>query len=161
MKNPTNENKLDFTRQRNFCVSLLRKEKKQYFAKLDEKNITVNRKFWQTAKPFLSDKNKSREKINLLKNEETISDEVEVANTLNTFLMIIVKNLKIPGKFGDYYFPQSLIYKDHPSTHVIKRVSQRFSSFYFSLVDSVLKEIIKLKSNKTIHDRYSCKNFKR
>ena len=37
-----------FTRQKNFCFSLLRKKRKQYFAKLNEKNITDNRKFWQT-----------------------------------------------------------------------------------------------------------------
>ena len=33
LKNPTDENRLAFTRQRNFCVSLL-KEKKQYLAKI-------------------------------------------------------------------------------------------------------------------------------
>ena len=85
LKNPTDENRLVFTRQRNFCVSLLRKEKEQYFAKLNVKNITDNRKFWQTVKLFLSEENKSSEKITLLKNEETISDEVEVANTLKKF----------------------------------------------------------------------------
>ena len=71
-------------RQRNFRVSLYRKEKKQYFAKLNEKNITDNRKFCQTVKPFLSEKNKSRKKTTLLKNEETMSDKVEEANTLYT-----------------------------------------------------------------------------
>ena len=53
----TNENRLVFTRQRHFCVSLLRKEKKHYFAKLNEKNIIDNREFWQTAKSCLSEKN--------------------------------------------------------------------------------------------------------
>ena len=74
------------------------KKKKQYFAKLNEKKITNKRTFWQTVKQFLSDKNKSREKITLLKNEETTSDEVEVANTLNSFFSNTVKNLKIPEK---------------------------------------------------------------
>ena len=73
LKNSTGENRLAFTRQRNFCVSLLRKEKKQYFAKLNENNTTDNRKFWQNVKLFLSEKNKSSEKITLLKSEETIS----------------------------------------------------------------------------------------
>ena len=85
LKNPTDENRLASTRQINFCVSLLRKEKKQYFAKLNEKHITDNRKLWQTVKPFLSEKNKSREKFTLLGNKEIISDELKVANTLNTF----------------------------------------------------------------------------
>ena len=49
----------------------------------------------KTVKPFLSEKNKSREKITLLKNEEIISDEVKVANTLNTFFLNTVKNLKL------------------------------------------------------------------
>ena len=62
LKNPSVANKLAYTKQRNFCVSLLRKVKKEYFANLNEKNITDNRKFWQTVKPFLSQKNKSRGK---------------------------------------------------------------------------------------------------
>ena len=45
LKNPTDQNKLIYNKQRNFCISLLRKEKKEYFAKLNEKNITDNRKF--------------------------------------------------------------------------------------------------------------------
>ena len=75
-----------------------RKEKKQYFAKLNGKNITDNRKAWQTVKPFLSDKNKLRGKITLVKNKEIISNEVEVANSLNTFFLNAVKNFNIPEK---------------------------------------------------------------
>ena len=37
LKNPTDENRLAFTRQRNLCISS-QKRKKQYFAKLNEKN---------------------------------------------------------------------------------------------------------------------------
>ena len=140
------------------------KKKKQYFAKLNEKKITNKRTFWQTVKQFLSDKNKSREKITLLKNEETTSDKIEVANTLNSFFSNTVKNLKIPETFADHYLPHSLSrqptfnailkYKDHPSIHSIKRVSRRFSSFYFSPVDknTVIKQIRKLKSNKAVQD---------
>ena len=40
-------------------------------------------------------KNKSGEKITLVKNEETISDDVEVANILNNYFSNVVKNLKI------------------------------------------------------------------
>ena len=45
-------------------------------------------------------------------------------------------------------------YKNHPNMHVIKRFSQRFSSFYFSHVDknTVLKEIKKLNLNKAVQD---------
>ena len=82
LKNLTGEYRLlAFARRRNFCVSLLRKEKN----KILQNYITDNRKFWQIVRPFHSEKNKSREKITLLKNTEIISDEVELENILNTF----------------------------------------------------------------------------
>ena len=93
IKNPTIANELAYTKQRNYCISLLRKVKKEYFANLIEKNITDNRTFWQTVDPFLSEKNKSREKITLVKNEEIISDDVKVANTLNKCFSNVIQNL--------------------------------------------------------------------
>ena len=107
----------------------------------------------QTVKPYLSEKNKSREKIILVKNEEIISDDVEVANTLNNYFLNVVKNLKIPEKLVANSLLQSLSrhptlnaifkYKNHPGMLVIKKFSQLFSSFYFSHVDknTVLKDI--------------------
>ena len=62
LKNPTVGKKLAYTKERDFCVSLLRKVKRECFTNLIKKNITDNRTFWQTVKPFLSEKNKSREK---------------------------------------------------------------------------------------------------
>ena len=38
LKNPTDLKKVLYNKQRNHCVSLLIKEKKEYFAKLNEKN---------------------------------------------------------------------------------------------------------------------------
>ena len=63
LKNRTDENKKRYTKQRNYCVSLLRKTKTQYYGKVDAKNVTDNKTFWKTVKPFLSDKIMSKEKI--------------------------------------------------------------------------------------------------
>ena len=71
LKNPSEENKLRYNKQRNFCVSLLRKEKKEYFAKINESD---NRKFWQTVKPFISDKIKPKESIILVNNNNIESN---------------------------------------------------------------------------------------
>ena len=60
------------------------------------------------AKLFLSEKNKSREKITLVKNEEIISDDVEVANTLNNYFFNVARNLKIPEKSLTDSLQQSL-----------------------------------------------------
>ena len=119
-KNPIVANKLAKKRikkQRNFCVSLLRKVKREYSANLSEKNTTDNRKFWQTVKAFLSEENKTREKITLVKNEEIISDDVGVANTLNNYFSNVVKNLKTPEKFVTDSLPQSL--STHPTLNTI------------------------------------------
>ena len=156
-KNPIVANKLAYTKQKNFCVSLLRKVKREYFTNLNKKNITDDRKFWHPVKPFLFEKKKPKEKITLVKNEEVISDDLEVANTLNNSFSNVVKNLKIPEKFVTVtslkvYRGTQLKYKNHPS--VIKRFSQRFSSFHFSHVDenTVVKEIEKLNLNKAVQD---------
>ena len=93
---PSAANKFSYNKQRNWCVSLLRKEKKKYFANLIEKYITDYKKIWQTIKSFLSEKTKSREKITLIENENLVSDDAEVANCLNNFFSNIVKNLEIP-----------------------------------------------------------------
>ena len=45
-----------FCKQRSKGVSLLRKSKKDYFANLNEKNITDYKRFWKTVKPFKSKK---------------------------------------------------------------------------------------------------------
>ena len=141
LKNPTTENRLIYNRQRNFCLSFLRKEKREYFANLNEKDITDNRTFWHIVKPFLSDKIKSREIITLVNNENITSKEAEVANTLNNLFSTIIKNLKITEYYAENNLPPNLSrhptlkailkYKNHPSISIIKRFSERFSSFHF------------------------------
>ena len=148
LKNPTTENKLAYTKQRNFCVSLLRKVKRKYFANINEKNIIDNRKFWQTVKPFFSEKNKSKEKITLIKNDEIISDDLEVANTLNKYFSNVVKNLKIPEKFANNSLPRILSkhptlnaimkYKNHPSMDVIKKFLMVYQVFIFHILTKKL-----------------------
>ena len=68
LRNKTDENKRKYTKQRNYCVSLLRKSKREYDINLDVKNITDNKTFWRAVKPFLSDKATSTQKISLAEN---------------------------------------------------------------------------------------------
>ena len=53
LKNKNKENRKLLSKQRNKCVSLLRKSKKDYFTKLNEKNITDKKSFWKAVKPIL------------------------------------------------------------------------------------------------------------
>ena len=59
LKLRTIESKLANTKQRNYCITLSRKYKKDYYGTLDVKDITDNKKFWKTVKPLFSDKSKS------------------------------------------------------------------------------------------------------
>ena len=49
-----------YTKQRNYCVSLLRKTKKTYYENLDEKKVSDNKLFLKTIKPSLSEKFNAR-----------------------------------------------------------------------------------------------------
>ena len=42
--------------QRNLCVTLIIQAKKRFFSNLDTCDITDNKTFWKTVKPFLTDK---------------------------------------------------------------------------------------------------------
>ena len=93
-----------------------------------------------------------------------MSDDLEVANTLNNYLRNVVKIFKIPEKVLTDRLFQSLCrhptlnvilkYKNHRNMHAIKRFSRRFSSFYFPHVDknTFLKEIEKINLNKAVDD---------
>ena len=40
-----------YKKERNICVNILPKSKKQYFNKIEVKNVTDNKKFWKTIRP--------------------------------------------------------------------------------------------------------------
>ena len=56
LKDKTRAARIAYKKQRNACVSILRKSKKCYSENLDTQNITDNKKFWGTVKPLLSNK---------------------------------------------------------------------------------------------------------
>ena len=98
LKNRSNRNRDLFHKQRNFCVSLLRKSKNDYFSKLNDKQITDNKRFQKTVKPFLSNKVQSSETINLTdEHDSLVTDCGKVAKELNSFFSFAVKNLYVPN----------------------------------------------------------------
>ena len=52
LKNPIVANKLAYTKQRNFCVSLLRKVKREYFANLNGKKSLITGNFGKMSSLF-------------------------------------------------------------------------------------------------------------
>ena len=118
LKNRTESNRVSYNKQRNFCVSLLRKAKKDYYGNLNEKDVIDNKKFWKTVKPLFSDKVKSSEKITLVHEDKIITTDDENGKILNSFFSNVVKHLKIP-EFKDIDFSAECI--SHPALKSIMK----------------------------------------
>ena len=69
----------EYKKQRNLCVSLSKKAKKDKLANLDIKSVTDNKKFWQTAKPLFFNKVKAKTVIKLVQNDVMNDDDPEIA----------------------------------------------------------------------------------
>ena len=74
LQNGSEKNRIPYTKQINFCVSLLRKTKKRYYENLSEKSTANNKLFWKTVKPLLSDKVAGKVEIYLIENNELVKN---------------------------------------------------------------------------------------
>ena len=82
---------INYVKQQNHCVSILRKTKKEYYSNLYEKNICDEKTFWEIMEPMLSKKIKSNERITPIENNEIIKSVKRTAKVLNPFFQILSK----------------------------------------------------------------------
>ena len=78
---------------------MVQKAKKNYLNNLNVRNITDNKQFSKTSKPFFSSKVSNNERITLLEGDKAVSEEREVAETFKSYFETIVENLGINSKF--------------------------------------------------------------
>ena len=162
-KNPTEENKTLYKRQRNFSVNLLRREKKKYYNNLNVNIFQDNKKFWQTIKPLFSDKQHDlKRNIIIVENNSVISDNKAVAEKFNTFFIEAVESLDIEPFNSpndditnlecDHDSFDIIInrYKTHPSIQAIKQNALITNKFEFVDLtsDNIEVEIRKLDPKK-------------
>ena len=112
-----------YKKQRNICVKLLRKTKKDFFINLDVELLTENKHFWKTVKPCLTDKTLKGERITLIENEKVVSDERELVKIFNEYLSNIVPNLDIQR-------PPSITLHHDPVLRAIKKFENHPSIQY-------------------------------
>ena len=162
LKNKTHENRIAYKKQRNTCLTLVRKAKQDFYSNLDKKSITDNKTFWKTITPCLTNKSVSSSRISLIE-EDIIQDNKEIANVFNEYFTNIVEDLRIP-QYNNTFDETNIIedpllacfekFKDHPSILTIQnRIWNRGFSFQPFSKSEIENEILVLDETK------SCQEF--
>ena len=156
----------NYKRQRNRCLSILHKTKKEYFNSLNIKQVSDNKLFWKSVKPFFSDKASNSSKIMLVEENNIISDEEEIANIMNNYFINVTKTLNLKKQLGvgrgginefenhisikmiheEYpeILPESLKFQLVPNNEVkkIENLDTKKSSTYGSVPATILKQCV-------------------
>ena len=162
LKTRSNEDKKAYNTQRNYCLTLVRKAKKDYYNNLDHENVTDNKTFWKSIKPFFSEKGSTHNKITLVEQGLILDKNDNAAEVLNKFFINVVSNLNIP-KYHDKsvnidYIEDPIArsieqYKNHPSIVAIKSKStNKYFKFNSISKAEIEKEILNLDSSKACQD---------
>ena len=154
-----------YNKQRNLCVSLIRSEKKNFFSNINPSDITDNKTFWKTVKPFFTDKIKTKSKITLIEkkvvsqegqeeivSEKIITEDQAVAEVFNKFFINIAPNLKISTHHGydnDFIATDDQVanavnkFRNHSSIIMIKNKKKNEQGFSFGpeTYDDILKKV--------------------
>ena len=155
-KEKTEATRSPYKRQRNFCVKLLTRTKKEFYNNLNVKYITENKLFWKTVKPCSTDKTLKDERITLVENK-VVSDESELVEIFSKYFGNIVQNLGIDGltntsSDNDAVTIRQAIekYQNHPSMKVIRENIDTTNNFSFELInpESISKIINNLDTSK-------------
>ena len=148
LRERTEANRRAYNIQRNYCVSLMRKTKRYYYSNLNHKQVTDNKIFWKTVKPFFADKGVNNEKMTLIENGETLPKNEEIVENLNDYFSDIRTNLKLPPyedptidavNITDPVLKAIEKYKNHRSIRIINDKYKTNSVFTFNQIS--LEEI--------------------
>ena len=150
-----------YKKQRNLCVSFFKKTKKDILTNLDIKSVTDNKKFWQTVNSLFFNKVKTKTVTKLVKNDEMIDGESEIANIFNEYFVNIVKKLGILTEEQTTYSAANQLsevemaiikYKNHPSIKAItdrmEKLGKPTFNFKFTSHEETEKEVNNLKIKK-------------
>ena len=136
-------------KQRNYCLSLLRKTKKAYFEKLNIKEIGYNKTFWKTVRPNFSDKDNKSSKITLVENNIVIADKKRVSELMNKYFINITKNLNLKAPIINTTDDIQSLTKNYDNHISIRKIVPDSFNFKSVSLDDVKKEVLNLNPKKS------------
>ena len=138
-----------FKKHTNYCNRLYKSERKKFYNSIKLNSITDNKKFWGTMKPFLTDKGVSKNNISLIEEAKFITEDSDVAETLNNYFDEAVLHLGI-NEPSEHLIENHHVYdaidsillkfSNHPSILMINDIMINATS-YFSFQVTTLTEI--------------------
>ena len=108
----------------------MRKSKRGYYENLNIIYVTDNKLFWKSVNLYFQTNSRKRDRINISEKGEILKTESKTAESLNSFISNIVKNLNISRysefnpvteNIADPTVKAIFKYKDHPSIIAIQR----------------------------------------
>ena len=148
---PSDINKRNYNRHKNYCANLVNREKRKYYADLDIKVVEDNKCFWKKIKPLLSNKVPSKKKMTLIENDEVVAEEKAIAEIMHDHFVDAVENLErepfplLENIHEPYDDIDQIVhkYRLHPSIVLIKsklKTNKKFS-FQAATIDEVYGHI--------------------
>ena len=64
------------------------------------KQVSDNKLFWKSVKPFFNDKGSNSSKITLVEENNIISDAEEISNIMNNYFINVTKTLNLKKQLG-------------------------------------------------------------
>ena len=122
---------------------LCSESKKRHFNNLDVKDVSENKKFWKTIKPFFTEKNKTTNNIILTENNQTVREDKANCQIFNTYFTNVTKGLKLRQVDESQSFENEERYR-------LIRENYGGECFSFKSIskDDIIEAVKKLPSNK-------------
>ena len=95
LRTKSQADRLKYNKQRNFIKKLLTITKKLYFSNLDIKKVVDNRSFWKTVSPLFSKICSKGDKIILIENDKSVSNDDELRQIFCGYFSNIIFDLQI------------------------------------------------------------------
>ena len=143
-------NELEYKRQRNFCTTLIKKTKRNFYNNLNVNKITDNKSFWKNVKPSFTEKTLKDEKIVLTENDTTFLEKNKIAGIFRSYFDGIadglnIKRCEMSKEHNDPILNAIKTFEKHPSILKIKELNSgcrfSFENLYLEGVKKVTREL--------------------